>query len=108
MDSPSSYSHTDAVKSISNILREPAPRSEGESRETAAEIVSESAVAPPSQPREESSKTAAESNMPPPGDDVKRQRPSSGTSHIRAVLWRLLALCVEPFFSRLRDYLLSP
>jgi FkbM family methyltransferase len=108
MDSQSSYSHTDAIKSISNILREPAPRSGGESREPAVEIVSEPTPAPASQPRDESSEMAAESNTPLPGDGAKLQRPSSGTNHVRAALWRFLVLCAEPIFSRLRDYLLAP
>src|SRR5258708_21797393 len=98
MDSQSSYSRTDAIKSISNILREPAPRSGGESRETAAEIVSEPTPAPPSQPRDESAEMAAESNTPPAGDGAKLQRPSSGTNRVRAALWRFLVLCTEPFF----------
>jgi len=108
MDSPSSYSQTDPVKSISNILREPAPRSGGESRETAAEIVSQPTPPPASQPRDESAEMAAESNTPPAGDGAKLQRPSSGTNHVRAALWRFLVLCAEPIFSRLRDYLLAP
>jgi len=108
MDSPSSYSQTDPVKSISNILREPAPRSGGESRETAAEIVSEPTQAPPSQLRDESAELAAESNTPPAGDGAKLQRSSSDANRVRAALWRFLVLCTEPFFSRLRDYLLAP
>src|SRR5262249_28720922 len=105
MDSQSSYSHTDAIKSISNILREPAPCSGGESRDTAAEIVSQPTAAPASQPRSE---MAAKSNTPLAGEGAKLQRPSNGTNHARAGLWRFLVLCTEPIFSRLRDYLLGP
>jgi FkbM family methyltransferase len=108
MDSQSSYSHTDAIKSISNILREPAPRSGGEARETAAEIVSEPRPAPASRPQDDSSETAAESNTALAGDGAKLQRPSSGTNHVRAAVWRFLVRCAEPIFSRLRDYLLAP
>jgi FkbM family methyltransferase len=108
MDSQSSYGHTDAIKSISNILREPAPRSGGESRKTAAEIVSEATPAPASQPRAESSEMAAESNTPPAGDGAKLPCPSSGSRHLGAALWRFLVRCAEPIFSRLRDYLLAP
>jgi FkbM family methyltransferase len=81
MDSQSSYSHTDAVKSISNILREPDPRSGGESRET-----------------------AAESSTFPAHDGAKSPR----SRHLRAALWRFLVLCVEPIFGRLRNYLVGP
>ena len=108
MDSRPSNSHTDAVRSISNILREPAPRSEGESRKTAAEIASEPRPAPASEPRDESSEMAAESNTSPAGEGAKLQSPSSDTGHVRTVLWRFLVLCTEPFFSRLRAYLLAP
>jgi FkbM family methyltransferase len=108
MDSQSSYGHTDAIKSISNILREPAPRSGGESRKTAAEIVSEATPAPASQPRDESSEMAAESNMPLAVEGAKPRRPSSGTHHVSAALWQFLVRCAEPIFSRLRDYLLAP
>jgi FkbM family methyltransferase len=108
MDSQSSHRHTDAIKSISNILREPAPRFGGESRETAAEIVSEPTPAPALQPRDESSETAAESNTPLAGEGAKPQRPSSSTNHVRAALWRFLVLCAEPILSRFRDYLLAP
>jgi hypothetical protein len=108
MDSQSSYSHTDPVKSISNILREPVPRSGGESRETAAEIPGEPTPAPASQPRDQSSEMAAASSAFPARDGAKLQRPSSGSRHLRAALWRFLVLCVEPIFCRLRDYLLAP
>ena len=108
MDSQSSYSHTDPVKSISNILREPVPRSGGESRQTAAEILSEPSPAPASQPRDESSEVAAESSAFPARDTAKLPRPPSGSRHLRAALWRFLVLCVEPIFCRLRDYLLAP
>ena len=108
MDSQSSYSHTDPVKSISNILREPAPRSGGELRETAAEILSEPTSALASQSKDESSEMVAKSNTPLAGDGAKLQRPSSGTNHVRAAPWRFLVLCVEPIFSRLRDYFVAP
>ena len=109
MDSQSSYSHTDPVKSISNILREPAPRSEGESRETAAEIPSEPTPARASQSRDESSEMGAESSSLPARDGAKAQGQSSGRRHLRAApLWRFLVLCVEPIFRRLREYLLGP
>jgi hypothetical protein len=108
MDSQSCYSHTDPVKSISNILREPAPRSEGKSQETAAEIVSEPTLAPSSQPRVESSEMALESSTFPARDGAKLPRPSSGNRHLGAALWRFLVRCVEPIFCRLRDYLLAP
>jgi UDP-perosamine 4-acetyltransferase len=108
MDLPSSYSHTDAIKSISNILREPAPRPGSESRETPAEIVSELTPAPASQPRGEFPETAAESNMPLAGEGAKLERPSSGTHYVRAALGRFLVRCVEPIFCRLRDYFLEP
>ena len=98
MDSQSSYSHTDPVKSISNILREPAPRSGGESRETAAEIPGEPTPAPASQPRDEF----------PERNGAKLPRPTSGSRHLGAALWRFLVRCLEPIFSRLRDYLLAP
>ena len=108
MDSQSSYSHTDPVKSISNILREPAPRSGGESRETAAEIPGEPTPAPASQPRDESSKMAVESSTFSERDGAKLPRPTSGSRHLGAALWRFLVGCLEPIFSRLRDYLLAP
>jgi FkbM family methyltransferase len=107
MDSQSSYRH-DAIKSISNILREPAPPSGGESRETAAEIVSEATPAPASQPRDESSEMAAESNTPLAVEGAKPPRPSSATHHVRAALWQFLVRCAEPIISRLRAYLLAP
>ena len=108
MDLQSSNSHTDAIKSISNILREPAPRSEGESRKTAADTVSKPTPAPATEPRDKSSEMPAKPNTPPAGTDAKLQPPSSGASHVRAALWRFLVLCTEPFFSRLRAYLLAP
>ncbi len=108
MDSQSSYSHIDAVKSISNILREPPPRSGGESRETAAEILSKATPAPTSQPGDESSEIAAESSTFPAHDGAKLPRPSSGSRHLRGALWRFLVLCVEPIFCRLRNYLVGP
>jgi len=108
MDSQSSYSHTDPVKSISNILREPAPRSGGESRETAAEIPGEPTPAPASQPRDESSEMAVESSTFPKRNGAKLPRPTSGSRHLSAALWRFLVRCLEPIFSRLRDYLLAP
>jgi FkbM family methyltransferase len=108
MDSQSSYSHTDAVKSISNILREPASRSRGESRETPAEIQSEPTPVPASQSSGESSEMAAESSTFPAHDAAKLPRPSSGSRHLGAALWRFLVLCVEPIFSRLRNYLVGP
>jgi len=108
MDSRPSNSHTDAVRSISNILREPAPRSEGESRKTAADTVSKPTPAPATEPRDKSSEMPAKPNTPPAGTDAKLQPPSSGASHVRAALWRFLVLCTEPFFSRLRAYLLAP
>ena len=108
MDSQSSHSHTDAVKLISNILREPAPCSKGESRKTTADNVRKTTPAPASEPRDESSETPAESNTPPAGEGAKLQSPSRGTGHVRAALWRFLVLCAEPIFSRLRDYLAAP
>jgi len=108
MDSQSSYSHTDAVKSISNILREPPLRSEGESRETAAEILSEATPVPASQSSDKTSEMAAESNTFPAHDGAKSPRPSSGSRQLRAALWRFLVLCVSPIFSRLRNYLVGP
>jgi hypothetical protein len=106
-DPQSCYSHTDPVKSISNILREPAPPSEGKSQETAAEIVSEPTLAP-SQRRDESSEMAFESSTFPARDGAKLARPLSGSRRFGAVLWRFLVRCVEPVFCRLRDYLLAP
>jgi len=108
MDSQSSYSHTDAVKSISNILREPAPRSGGESRETTAEILSEPTPAPASQSIDQPSEIAAESSTSPAHGGAKLPGSSSGSRHLRAALWRFLVLCVEPIFSRLRNYLVGP
>jgi len=108
MDSQSSHSHTDAVKLISNILREPAPCSKGESRKTTADNVRKTTPAPASEPRDESSETPAESNTPPAGEGAKLQSPSRGTGHVRTALWRFLVLCTEPIFSRLRDYLAAP
>ena len=108
MDSQLSYSHTDAVKSISNILREPVPCSRSESPETAAEILSEPTPVPASQSRDESSEMAAESKTSPAHDGAKLPRPSSGSRRLRAVLGRFLVLCVEPIFSRLRNYLVGP
>ena len=107
MDPQSCYSHTDPVKWISNILREPAPPSEGKSQETAAEIVSEPTLAP-SQRRDESSEMAFESSTFPARDGAKLARPLSGSRRFGAVLWRFLVRCVEPVFCRLRDYLLAP
>jgi FkbM family methyltransferase len=108
MDSQSSYSHTDAVKSISNILREPAPPSGAESRETAAEILSEPTSVQASQSRDESAEMAAESSAFAAHDGAKLPRPSSGSRHLRAALWRFLVLCVSPIFSHLRNYLVGP
>ena len=108
MNSQSSYSHTDAVKSISNILREPVPRPGVESRETAAEIRSEAAPAPTSQSRDESSEMPAETSPFGAQDGAKLPRPSSGSRHLRAALGRFLVLCVSPIFSRLRNYLVGP
>jgi len=108
MDSQSSYSHTDAVKSISNILREPAPRPGAESRETAAEIRSEPAPAQTSQSRDESSEMPAETSPFKAQDGAKLPRPSTGSHRLRAASWRFLVLCVSPIFSRLRNYLVGP
>lgn len=108
MDSQSSYKHTDEVKLLSNILREPASRSEDESGETTAEILSGPTPAPVSQSKDESLEMAAESNTTPADDGAQPQRPSSGASGVRGALWRFLVLCVQPIFSRLRDYLLGP
>jgi UDP-perosamine 4-acetyltransferase len=108
MDSQSSYKHTDEVKLLSNILREPASRSGDESGETTAEILSEPTPAPVSQSKDESLEMAAESNTTPAGDGAQPQRPSSSASGVRGALWRFLVLCVQPIFSHLRDYLLGP
>jgi UDP-perosamine 4-acetyltransferase len=108
MDSQSSYNPTDEVKLISNILREPASRSGGESRETTAEILSEPASALASHSKNEPSEMAAESNTTPAGNGAEPQRASTDTSGVRGALWRFLVLCVQPIFSRLRDYLLGP
>src|SRR5208282_3743357 len=114
MESQSNYSHIDAVKSISNILREPALRSEGESKESAAEILSKPTLVPASKPEDESlemaakSKMAAESSTIAAHDGAKAPSPSSRSRHLRAALWRFLVLCVEPIFCRLRDYLVEP
>src|SRR5262249_48911723 len=108
MDSQSGYSRTDTVKSISNILREPAPRSGDESRGTTAEIRSESTPAPAPQHRDESSEMVTESSTPPAGEGDKLRHPSRATHHVRAALWQFLVLCAKPIFSRLRDYFLEP
>ena len=114
MESQSNYSHTDAVKSISNILREPALRSEGESKETAAEILSKPTPVPASKPEDESlemaakSKMAAESSTIAAHDGAKAPSPSSRSRNLRTALWRILVLCVEPIFRRLRNYLVGP
>jgi len=108
MDSQSSYSHIDPVKSISNILREPPPRSGGESRETPAETLSEATPVLASQCGDESSEMAAESSTFPAHDGAKLPRPSSGSRHLGGALWRFLVLCVEPIFCRLRNYLVGP
>ena len=106
MESHSNDSHTDAVKSISNILREPAPLSRG--GESAPENLSKSTPAPASQSRDESSEMAAESSTFVAHDDAKAPKPSSGSHHLRAALWRVLVHCVEPIFCRFRNYLLTP
>jgi UDP-perosamine 4-acetyltransferase len=106
MESQSNYRHTDAVKSISNILREPAPLSGEEV--TAPDIVSKSIPAPASQSRDESSEMAAQPSTFAAHNDTKPPELSSGSHHLRAALWRFLVHCVEPIFSRLRTYLLMP
>ena len=106
MDSESSYNHTDAVKAISNILREPAPPSGGQSRETTAE--NRSGATPAKLTRVESSEMEGEPSTHPARDAAKLPRPSSGTNHVRASLWGLLVGCVKPIFSRLREYFLEP
>jgi UDP-perosamine 4-acetyltransferase len=108
MDPQSSYKHTDEVKLLSNILREPASRSGGESGERTTEILCEPTPAPVSQSKAESLEMAAQSKTTPAGDGAQTQRPSSGASGVRGALWRFLVLCVQPIFSRLRDYLLGP
>ena len=108
MDSQSSYNHTDAVKAISNILREPAPRPGGESREAAPETPNEPTPAPTLQSTDEPSETAAESSSLPAPDGAKLPGQSSGRRHLRAGLWRFLVLCVEPIFRRSREYLVGP
>jgi hypothetical protein len=108
MDSQSSYSHTDAIKSISNILREPASRSGDESRETVAEIPGEPAPALASQSRDKSSEIAAELSTSRARNGAKLPRPSRGSRQLRTAVWRVLVLCVEPISCRLRDYLLAP
>ena len=107
MNSQSGYSHIDAVKSISNILREPAPRPEDESRETAAETLSDPTSAP--------TNTSVGADLPPAAGQAELPRDlhglpglSSSSRDWRAALWRLLVRCVEPIFRRLRDYLLEP
>jgi UDP-perosamine 4-acetyltransferase len=105
MDSQSNHSDTDAVKSIENILREPAPRSETEIRGAAAEIFSEPTPAAAPQ-RDEPSEMA--SHTPSTGDGTKLQPPSSSAGGVRAALNRLFVLCVVPIFSRLRDYFMGP
>ena len=108
MESQSNYSHTDAVKSISNVLREPAQRSGGESKETAAEILSEPTPLPASNSGDESSEMAAKSSTFGAHDGAKAPSQSSGSRHLRTELWRFLVLCVEPIFRRLRNYLVGP
>jgi len=100
MDPQSSHSQTDAIKAISNVLREPAPRSGGELRETTAATLSRPAPAPAS--------ISAESKTPSECDDAGLPGPSSGRRHLRNTLWRFVVLCVEPIFRRLREYLLEP
>lgn len=108
MSSQSDYSHIDAVKAISNILREPVPGSGGESREKAAEILSEPTPAPASQPGAGSSEMPAESKTPPASGGAKLPGPSSSGSRVRSALWRFLIFCMEPIFRRLREDLLEP
>src|SRR5271165_1956759 len=108
MESQSNYSHTDAVKSISNILREPAPRLRGELKETAADILSEPVPVPASPSGEESSETPAQSGIFAAHEDAKVPSPSNRKRNLRAVLWQFLVRCVEPVFARLRNYLLAP
>ena len=108
MDSQSCYSHTDPVKLISNILREPVPSSRGESRETVAQIPGELTPVPASQLREEPSEMSDKSSPFPASDDAKLPQLASGSPHLGAALWRFLVRCVEPIFRRLRDYLLVP
>jgi hypothetical protein len=106
MDSQSRYSHADPVKLISNILREPALRSEGKSQETPAEIPGKSV--PASHPQDESSEMAAESSTFSARDGAELPRLKKGSPHLRAAPWRFLVLCLEPVSCRLRDYLLAP
>jgi FkbM family methyltransferase len=108
MESQSNYSHTDAVKSISNILREPALRSGAESKETAAEILSEPTPVPASKSGEESSEMAAKSSTFAAHDGAEAPNPSDRSRDLRTALWRFLVLCVEPIFRRLRNYLVGP
>ena len=129
MDSESGYSQTDAVKWISNILREPAPSPGDESREKAAEIHSEPSPARASNSvgaaargettnsveadlrpaRGKSPEMAAESStFPSPDGAAGSPPPSSGGGRFRAAVWRFLVFCVEPIFRRLREYLLEP
>jgi UDP-perosamine 4-acetyltransferase len=108
MESQSNYSHTDAVKSISNILREPALRSGGESKETAAEILNETTPAPTSKSGDETSEMAAKSRTIAAHDDANAPSPSSPSGNFRTALWRFLVLCAVPIFSRLRNYLVGP
>jgi hypothetical protein len=96
----------DPIKSISNILREPAPLPESQSRETPAEFQGESTPAAASQPRHEVSVMAIESSTCAPNKDVKALSPLSRS--LRAALSRSVVLCVEPILFRLRNYFLEP
>jgi hypothetical protein len=108
MESQSNYGDIDPIKSISNILREPTPLSQSQSRETAAEIRGESTPAAASQPGDESSETVAGSATIAAHDAVKTASSSSRSGRLGASLRRLLVLCVEPISSRLRNYLVGP
>jgi hypothetical protein len=108
MESQSNYSHMDAVKLISNILREPAPLSQSQSPEKAAEIQGESTPAPASQSGDESSQTAAGSVTIAAHDAARAASDPSRSRRLGALLWRLLVLCVQPISSRLRNYLVGP
>jgi UDP-perosamine 4-acetyltransferase len=106
MESQSNYRHTDAVKSISNILRDPVPPSGGEV--TSSNIVSKSTPAPASQSRDESSEMAAQPSTFASHHNTKPPALPSGSHRLRGALWRFLVHCVEPIFCRVRNYLLTP
>src|SRR5260221_3873436 len=108
MDSRSSYTPTDEVMWISNIVRERASRSGRETGEPTVKLLRDPASATASHYKNEPSEMAAESNTTPAGNGAEPQRASTDSSGVRGALWRFLVLCVQPIFSRLRDYLLGP